>query len=246
MLEFKNLSLKRGKKEILNNVNFSLEKGKITVLLGENAAGKSSLVSCLLENSFKGEINLDGDNLFNLPLKQRAQKIAIMPQILPNLHLSVYDLVSQARLPYHSVFDKFGKQDEEAVLKALETADALNLAWRYVDTLSGGEKQRAFFALLLAQQSDILVLDEPSNNMDIAHQKRLVQLLLKMNEEGKTVFAIMHDLNLSFKIADNIVVLDKGRVAFFGNREKCAQEGIIEKIFDVKKKIVDGEMFFLT
>jgi iron complex transport system ATP-binding protein len=246
VLEFKGVSLKRGKREILNDINFCVEKEKITVLLGENAVGKSSLVSCLCEKDFKGEILLDSQNIFSLPPKQRAQRIGIMPQILPSLHLTVYELVCQARLPYHSFFDKFGKEDEEAVLKALETADALSLSSRYVDTLSGGERQRVFFALLLAQESEIAVLDEPSNNMDVSHQKRLAHLLLKMKDDGKAILSVMHDLNTAIKIADNVVILQNGKVAFFGDKEKCIQSEIIEKTFDVTKKEIDGEVIFIA
>lgn len=246
MLEFKGVSLKRGKREILKDINFSLEKGNITVLLGENAAGKSSLVSCLCENSFNGQILLDAQNIFSLSPKQRAKKIGIMPQILPSMHLTVYELVCQARLPYHRFFESFSKDDEAAVFKALETADALSLSSRYVDTLSGGERQRAFFALLLAQESEIAVLDEPSNNMDVSHQKRLTHLLLKMKEDGKAILSVMHDLNTAVKIADNIVILESGKVIFFGNKKNCVQSGIIEKTFDVTKKEIDGEIIFLA
>ena len=246
MLEIKNLSVCFGQKQVLSDVTFALRPQQLTVLVGRNGAGKSTLLSCVnQQTSYTGTILNDGENLAGTTPRQRARNIAILPQSLPSPHITGWEMAALGRNPWVDFTGRLREADLQAVEAALRDADALELSDRYVDTLSGGEKQRIALALILAQNAPIALLDEPTAHMDLSYEATFLALLRKLKEErGKTFLLILHDLNLAAEYADDLIVLDEGRVVFSGTKEDCLEREILEKTFGLKRYTVEDRIFF--
>ena len=246
MLEFKNVTIDIHRKNIVKDINITVKRGEITVLLGKNGSGKSTLLRAangLLK--YDGEILLDGRQLGTLSSKERAQKVAFLPQILPSTAMTVRQLVQLGRHPYSGPLGVLSSEDIEAVERALAGAEVAELAERAVNTLSGGERQRAFVAMLLAQQTPLLIMDEPTTYMDISAKKDLERLCRKLAAEGKTLLLVLHDLSEAVRLADNMVLLYDASVRFEGARQDCLEQNILEKTFDVERRKCDGDIFFV-
>ena len=252
MLKIENLSVRFGQKRVLDQVSFTLKPRRLTVLVGRNGAGKSTLLGCVNQQlPYTGTIREGDRNLARLAPRERAKTIAILPQSLPSPHITGRELVSLGRNPYLDFTGRLTEGDRQAVEEALRDADALELAERYVDTLSGGEKQRIALAMILAQNTPIALLDEPTAHMDLSCEAAFLALLQKLKQEhGRTFLLILHDLNLAVQYADELLVLDDGRLVFAGSREKCLEKEILEKTFSLKRcTAFDGEgerMFFVA
>ncbi len=232
MLEVENLSLNLGKKQILKDISFSLRPNRLTVLVGSNGSGKSSLLACINQQyPYSGAIREGGVDLKTVQPRNRARRIAILPQTLPAPHITARELVALGRNPYLDLTGRLQKTDREAVENALRLAQAEALAERYVDTLSGGEQQRAALAMILAQDTPILLLDEPTAHLDLRHQAAFLELLAGLGE--KTRLLILHDLNLAARYADDLMVLEAGALRFAGSREECLERRILEKTFSL-------------
>jgi len=247
MLQIEHLSVTRGKRTVLSDICFSPRQGKITALLGKNGSGKTTLLSCVNRLCpYSGEILLNGSSLSRLSPRERARCVAIFPQILPETSFSVLELARLGRNPYVGPDGRLSPGDEEAVVRAMALADVSDLAHRPCHTLSGGERQRAFLALLLAQDSPVFLLDEPSTFLDADAARALYALLERLaREHGKTVVAVMHDLSTAVALADDILLLDGGRVAFSGDVQGCLASGILESVFSVSAhRCEDGSVFF--
>lgn len=244
MLEIKNLSVRFGNRLVLDDISFALRPQGLTVLVGRNGAGKSTLLGCVNRQvPYTGTITGEGKNLARISPRERAKAIAILPQSLPSPHITGRELVSLGRNPWLDFTGRLTETDKQAVERALRDADAADLAERYVDTLSGGEKQRIALAMILAQNTPIALLDEPTAHMDLSYEAAFLELLQKLKRERKKTFLlILHDLNLAVQFADDILVLDGGRLVFAGSREECLGQKILEKTFGVKCYTVwDGE-----
>lgn len=237
MLEFKNISVKKNGKALIDNVSFSLEKGKITVLMGKNGSGKSTLLGCIpAVIRYSGEIFVKGKNILDISAKERAKKISFLPQIMPQSSLSVRSIVSLGRTPYIKSTGKLSPEDKNAVDKALHLSNMQNFADRRLDTLSGGEKRRAFIAMMLAAETPVMILDEPNAHLDHNSSGELCLLLKKLTkEQGKTVLTVMHDLNEAMDIADNIALLDSGKLFAFGDKNYILEQDQLEKIFSAHR-----------
>jgi iron complex transport system ATP-binding protein len=246
MLEIKNLSVSYGARQVLSDISFSLRPGKLTVLVGRNGAGKSTLFGCVNQQvAYTGTVSYDGKDLAKLPPRERAKNIAILPQSLPFPHITGRELVSLGRNPYLDFTGRLTAADKQAVEEALQAADAAELADRYADTLSGGEKQRIALALILAQNTPIALLDEPTAHMDLGYEAAFLDLLQKLKTQRKKTFLlILHDLNLAAEYADDLIVLDGGRLAFAGSREQCLEQEILEKTFGLKRYTMENRIFF--
>ena len=244
MLEFKNVSLEIGGKKILEDVSFCVKEGKITALIGKNGSGKSSLLN--LANGllkFGGEILLCGKDIRSYKAKEKARLAAFLPQIMPETSLSVYSLVSLGRTPYTGGMGNLSSCDREAVCRAMELTGIENLAGRNVSTLSGGEKRRVFIALLLAQETPLILLDEPTAYLDLSYTAELCSLLRELCENhGKTVLVVMHELSAALELCDDVALIDGGKPMFYGPKDELLESHITEEIFGVKKYIAyDGE-----
>ena len=244
MLKIENLSIRFGQKQVLSDISFTLKPHRLTVLVGRNGAGKSTLLGCVNQQlPYTGTIREGDRNLARLAPRQRAKTIALLPQSLPSPHITARELVSLGRNPYLDFTGRLTEEDRQAVEEALRDAAAAELAQRYVDTLSGGEKQRIALAMILAQNTPIALLDEPTAHMDLSYEASFLELLRKLvAEREKTFLLILHDLNTAVRCADELLVLDGGRLIFAGSREECLEREILEKTFGVKRYMApDGE-----
>lgn len=237
MIEFKDVSYATGKKEILHQVSFRLPKGKITSIIGKNGAGKTSALRCLTgEIQYTGQILLCGTDIKKISASERARKVSCLPQILKDVPFTVYELASLGRRPYQKRIGKATKRDIELIKYALHLTDMLSFSNRRVDTLSGGEKQRAYLSMVLAQNTDVIALDEPATYMDASVEKELHVLLKKLCEEnGKTIVQIMHNLSRAVNQSDSIVVMDSGRMIRQMDADEARNGKLIEEMFSVQK-----------
>lgn len=237
MLELKNIRVVKNKKEILKNVTVSLKPHTLTVVIGKNGSGKSTLLSCLTgESKYQGTIHFDDKDLALMPKRQRAAYISFLPQSLPSVPITVENLVAMGRTPYVDMGKNLSEKDEEQIEKAIADTGIETIRHKKLTEISGGEKQRAYIAMVLAQNTRVIALDEPTTYMDIQFQKELRSLLTELKEKHKkTLITVMHDLSMAAEIADCIILLDEGRVVSSGEKEEVLQSGKIESTFNVKK-----------
>jgi iron complex transport system ATP-binding protein len=198
-LTTKNLQIGYGEKLIVKDLNLKINKGEITSIIGANGCGKSTILKTLarLHAAKSGSIYLDGKIIQKIPTKEIAKKMAILPQS-PDAPggLTVYELISYGRFPHQGGFGRLTDKDCEAIKWALEVTQLTSFAHQAVDALSGGQRQRAWIAMAIAQETELLLLDEPTTYLDMAHQLEILKLLKRLNEEeGRTVVMIVHDLN---------------------------------------------------
>jgi len=240
MLKIENLSAFYGKKQVLFDLSFNLEPGKFTAILGKNGSGKSSLLSCLAsQKRYSGKILLGEREISEIPPRERAKIISCLPQNLPLTQFSVRETVAFGREPYISF--KLTDSDNEIVEKSIEKCGISHLKDKVLTEISGGERQMAYLAMTLAQDADILLLDEPTTYMDAPNAREFLSTLKQAQSEGKTVAAVMHDLTAAVKYADDILLIDGGKVVFAGTREECIKSGEIERIMGVEKHSLDDE-----
>ena len=250
MIEFRNVNVRAGKRKIIDDCSFRVEKGSITVLLGRNGSGKTTLLNCINGMMrYTGEIRVCGENIALLNRRERARRVAILPQKLPDTRLSVKALVSVGRTPYVDPVGRLDEEDKRMVRSAAESVGITHFLKNDVGLLSGGERQKAFIAMLLAQDTPALLLDEPTTYLDIDARRELLQLLGSLSrEKGKTLLVIVHDISEAVNIADNIVLMDSGKCLFSGTKEAFLSERMAEKHFGLKRYdfVRDGqtEIFF--
>ena len=245
MLKIEDLSAFYGKKQVLFDLTFNLERGKFTAILGKNGSGKSSLLSCLAsQKRYSGKILLGEREISEIPPRERAKIISCLPQNLPLTQFSVRETVAFGREPYISF--KLTDSDNEIVEKSIEKCGISHLKDKVLTEISGGERQMAYLAMTLAQDADILLLDEPTTYMDAPNAREFLSALKQAQGEGKTVAAVMHDLTAAAKYADNIILIDTGRIVFAGSREECIESGEIERVMGVEKHSLDaGAVVFI-
>jgi len=243
MLEIRNLTVRFGERRVLKDVSFSLRPGALTVLVGRNGSGKSTMLGCVNQQiPYGGTILLEGRDLSRLSPRARARAVAILPQSMPSPHITGRELVELGRNPYLDFAGRPADRDKQAVEEALRDVDALELAERYTDTLSGGEKQRILLAMILAQDTPTVLLDEPTAHLDLGYEAAFLELLRELKQRRKkTVLLILHDLNLAVQYADDLIVLDGGKMVFAGNREDCLAGEILENTFSLKRYTVTDE-----
>lgn len=243
MLITHNLSVRLEDRQILETIEFTLRPHRLTALVGKNGSGKSTLLAAINQQMpYTGEI-LEGErNLALISPKERAKAIAFLPQALPAPHITAEEMVGFGRNPYLDFTGRLTSRDQQAVQQALEEADAAQLADRYVDTLSGGERQRVALAMILAQNTPIALLDEPTAHLDQCYEAAFLQKLTHLKtEKKKTVLVVLHDLATAVQYADDLLVLDKGKLIFSGTKEQCLQEEILEKTFGVTRYTAESE-----
>lgn len=244
MIEFRDVSLRLGRKNILQNISFSLPERGITVLVGRNGSGKSSLLSCVNgRRGYSGTILWNGDDLSALPPLERAKRIALLPQTMPAPHITDFALAAFGRTPHLGISGKLQKEDEEKVYAALAAVNAADLADRFVDSLSGGERQRVNLAMILAQDTPCILLDEPTAHLDPAYTAEFMEQLLPLRQE-KSILLVLHDLSLAAQFADHVAVLEEGQLRFFGTRGECLSQKVFETVFGVRRFCSEDRIFF--
>lgn len=229
-------------KTILHGIDLIVPSHKISVIIGANGCGKSTLLKALarLIKPQSGNITLDGKPLGKIPSKQLARVIGLLPQspIVPE-GISVADLVGRGRYPHQSLFSGWTTRDYEAVAEAMEMMDITEYANHPIDELSGGQRQRVWIAMALAQQTDILFLDEPTTFLDIAYQVEILDLLTDHNRKhGTSIVMVLHDINLSARYADYILALHHGRLVAEGPPSEVITNTLIKDIFGLDCTVI--------
>jgi iron complex transport system ATP-binding protein len=241
-LSTKDLSLAYDGAPIIRDLNLAIPAGQISALVGANGCGKSTLLRGLarLLKPYVGTVYLDGQSILNFSTKEVAQQLGILPQspTAPE-GLTVRDLVAQGRYPYQSWLQQWSAKDEKIVQQALLITDLLDLAERALDTLSGGQRQRAWIAMALAQDTDILLLDEPTTFLDLAHQIEILDLLYELNQtQERTIVMVLHDLNQACRYADYLVAIKQGRIYTAGEPNQVMTEEMVKEVFGLECRIV--------
>lgn len=226
---------------VIDGLSVEIPDGAVTSIVGSNGCGKSTLLRGLarLLKPQAGEILLDGRSVQDWSTKEVARIVGLLPQspIAPE-GITVTELVSRGRHPHHGLLRQWGAQDEEAVAEALRLTHTLELAERPVDALSGGQRQRVWIAMVLAQQTDVLLLDEPTSFLDIAHAVELLDLVTDLNGRGATVTMVLHDLNLAARYSDHLIAMCEGRIVAQGSPHEVVTAQTVEEVFGIAAQIV--------
>ena len=243
MLKFEEVSAAYSKTPILERVSFQLVPHKFTAVIGKNGCGKSTLVSCInQELRYTGEISFGDRSVALMPIRERARVIAILPQFLASPAVTVEELVAFGRSPYLDIGKRLSRADKEAIENAIQDVGLQALRYQRVDRLSGGERQKAYLAMILAQNTRVIVLDEPTTYMDAEYEAAFLNKLTELKtRHKKTLMVIMHNLTQAVNFADNVVVLHEKRVAFEGSTAQCLESGVLEQVFRVKKHVLMEE-----
>ena len=235
MLELAHVSKKYGNKYVVEDITLTIIKGKLTSFIGPNGAGKSTILSLISQLIAKdeGEIRIDGELVETYARNRLAQKISILKQANPlNVRLTVQDLVGFGRFPYSR--GRLNKQDKTYVDQAIDYMELRELQHHYLDQLSGGERQRAFIAMILAQNTEYILLDEPLNNLDMKHEVQITKVLRKMVDElGKTIVLVIHDINFASCYSDDIVALRHGKIVQQGPASHMIRSDVLKQVYDM-------------
>ncbi|MED4072769.1 iron ABC transporter ATP-binding protein [Priestia endophytica] len=235
MIEVKNVSKAYGSKKVVENVSINVEKGKITSFIGPNGAGKSTLLSMIsrILSKEEGEIEIDGKEVSEWKSTELAKKISILKQTNHlTMRLTIRELVSFGRFPYSQ--GKLTKEDWKYVDEAIQYMELENIQHKYIDQLSGGQRQRAYIAMVIAQNTEYILLDEPLNNLDMKHSVQIMKVLRRLVDElGKTVIIVIHDINFASCYSDYIVALKDGKVVEEGATATIISEDVLEDIYDM-------------
>ncbi|MCM3361378.1 iron ABC transporter ATP-binding protein [Niallia sp. Sow4_A1] len=239
MVEVKNITKQYSGKKVLDNVSLSVEKGKITSFIGPNGAGKSTLLSIIsrLIKADSGDVIIDGQHIDKAKSNDLAKKISILKQANNiNLRLTIRELVSFGRFPYSQ--GKLTDLDEKMVDEAIKYMELEDMQHKYLDQLSGGQKQRAYIAMVVAQDTEYILLDEPLNNLDMKHSVQIMKVLRRLVEElGKTVVIVIHDINFASVYSDNIVALKNGKIVNDGPAKKIINRKVLKNIYEMDMQI---------
>lgn len=231
-----------GDTDILGGIDFDVPIGRMTAIVGPNACGKSTLLRTLsrLVAPRRGAVLLDGKAIHRMPSRDLARRLGLLPQspIAPE-GITVAELVSRGRHPHVGPFSRFTRADDEAVAAALAATRTVELAERPVDELSGGQRQRVWIAMALAQETEILLLDEPTTFLDISHQVEVLDLLTDLHQaRGTTIVMVLHDLNLAARYADELVVMAAGRIHRRGTAEEVVTPSNLKDVFGLEARVL--------
>jgi iron complex transport system ATP-binding protein len=241
-LQTQDLSLAYDSETVIRDLSLEVPSGRITAIVGPNGCGKSTLLRGMarLLKPKGGSVYLDGQAIARMSTREVAKRLGILSQgpVAPE-GLTVRELVAQGRYPHQSWFQQWSKEDERISAEALETTGMVELADRPLDTLSGGQRQRAWIAMALAQDTETLLLDEPTTFLDMAHQLEVLHLLERLNaEEDRTILMVVHDLNHAARYAHHIVAITAGRVFTTGSPAAVVTPAVLREVFNVEADIV--------
>ncbi|NFM44852.1 ABC transporter ATP-binding protein [Clostridium botulinum] len=239
-----NLAIAYEDKLIVNGLNMNIPKGKITTIIGPNGCGKSTVLKTVgrILKPKEGLVYLNGDDIRNLSTKEVAQKMAILPQS-PQAQggLTVGELVSYGRFPHKKGFGKLSPEDKKVIEWALDITKLTELEVTMVDNLSGGQRQRVWIAMALAQQTDLILLDEPTTYLDMSYQLEVLELLYNLNrEESCTIVMVLHDLNLAARFADYMIAIRDGSIIKCGTPKEIMTKEVLKDTFNIDAEIVWG------
>jgi iron complex transport system ATP-binding protein len=236
------VTLGYGDRTVVEALDLAVPAGRITAVVGPNACGKSTLLRAMsrLLAPRAGRVVLDGRAVHKMPAKELARTLGLLPQspIAPE-GITVADLVGRGRNPHQGMLSRWTNADDVAVAEALAATDTAALADRAVDELSGGQRQRVWIAMALAQQTDLLLLDEPTTFLDVSHQVEVLDLLTDLNRSrGTTIVMVLHDLNLAARYADHLIAMIDGAIAASGTPEIVLTEQTVEQVFGIRSRVI--------
>lgn len=243
MVELFDVLVRYGDRSVLAIDRLSLDESSFTAIIGHNGSGKSTLMSLIArqQRPTAGQIRLDGAEIASFSQRHLAQRLAFLPQQCPPVPgLTVRELAALGRYAWRGALGMWRREDESAVAKAMNESSVVEFADQLVDDLSGGERQRAWIAMLLSQQSPLLLLDEPTSALDLVHQYALMSLLRRLNDAGRGVIAVLHDVNLAARYADRVVALKNGRIAFDGPPDSLLSAPLLTELYGIDIHLVSN------
>lgn len=237
------LTLGYDNRTIVEGLEVAIEDDCFTVIVGANGSGKSTLLRGLARmlTPKSGAVYLDGRDIRSLPSTEVARRLGLLPQgpIAPD-GITVADLVARGRYPHQGLLRQWSPEDEEATIEAMRATGVQDLAERYVGDLSGGQRQRVWLAMVLAQQTPILLLDEPTTYLDIAHQLDVLDLCVSLREDhGRTLVAVLHDLNHACRYADRLIAMKDGSILAHGEPSRIVTAELVEQVFGLRCTVID-------
>lgn len=250
MIQAKNISYHyKGEPEVLKGVSFDLQPGKFLAILGNNGAGKSTLLKCFnsILKADSGEFLLDGENLLTMSNREIAKRVAFVSQNIPQPQMTVHDVVMLGRRPYMK-WGGFPHEDHDIVHRAMDRLGLLDMRGRFLNQLSGGERQKVMLARALAQQPKIMLLDEPTSSLDVRNQYQVLQTVRDLcHRDGLTAIVVIHDLSLALRFCDRFLLLREGEVYRYGDHS-VLDSAALEAVYGVDAKIVtvDGQHIVLV
>ncbi|MFI5895169.1 ABC transporter ATP-binding protein [Actinoplanes sp. NPDC051513] len=241
-LEAETLTLAYDKRVIVEDLDVKITDGSFTVIVGPNACGKSTLLKSLgrVLKPRSGAVLLDGQAIASYPSKQVAKQLGMLPQspVVPG-GIVVEELVARGRFAHQKLLRQWSPEDEAAVTGAMRQTEVTDLADRFVDELSGGQRQRVWLAMALAQQTPILLLDEPTTFLDLSHQFEVLDLCAELHEQGHTIVAVLHDLNHACRYATELIVMKAGAVVAQGAPSEVMTAELVERVFAMPCQVMD-------
>ena len=242
-LRAENLTLSYEKKIVARDLSVAIPAGKLTVIIGPNACGKSTLLRTLsrLMQPQAGSVWLNGKIIHQLPTKEVAKQLGLLPQssTAPG-EITVADLVARGRYPHQTLFSRWRSEDSQAIDDAMRATGVYELADRLVDNLSGGQRQRVWIAMVLAQQTPLLLLDEPTTWLDIAYQIDLMELMCRLNRQNdRTIVVVLHDLNHACRYAGHLIAMKDGEIIAEGAPADIVTPELIKQVFGLRCHIID-------
>ncbi|GAA4146672.1 ABC transporter ATP-binding protein [Actinomadura keratinilytica] len=236
------LTLAYERRTIAEGLSVAVPDRSFTVIVGPNACGKSTLLRALARilKPAAGTVVLDGRSIADWPAKRLARTLGLLPQssVAPE-GITVADLVARGRYPHQSLLRQWSKEDERVIAESMAATGVADLAERPVDELSGGQRQRVWIAMVLAQQTPLLLLDEPTTYLDIAHQIEVLDLCARLHEEGRTVVAVLHDLNHAARYATHLIAMRGGRIVAEGAPGDVVTADLVEEVFRLPCRVID-------
>jgi iron complex transport system ATP-binding protein len=241
-LQARDVTVGYGDRPVVHELSLDVPAGQVTSIVGPNGCGKSTLLRTLarLLKPSAGQVLLDGTPIRSMPSRDVARRLALLPQtpVAPD-GLRVSDLVARGRHPHQRWFRQWSRDDEEMVDQAMARADVADLADRPLDQLSGGQRQRAWIAMTLAQDTDLLLLDEPTTYLDLAHQVEVLEMVNRLNrDQGRTVVMVLHDLNLAARFSDSIVVMRDGRIVGQDTARTVFTTDLLQEVFGLRADVL--------
>ena len=241
-LTARTLTLAYDKRVIVQELDVQITDGSFTVIVGPNACGMSTLLKSLARvlKPQSGSVYLDGQAIASYPSKQVAKQLGMLPQspVVPG-GIVVEELVARGRFAHQKLLRQWSPQDEAAVADAMRQTEVTDLADRFVDELSGGQRQRVWLAMALAQQTPILLLDEPTTFLDLSHQFEVLDLCAELHEQGRTIVAVLHDLNHACRYATELIVMKDGEVLAQGAPGEVMTAELVERVFAMPCRVMD-------
>ena len=243
MITIKNLKVTLDNEQILHNISAIFPENKVTTIIGRNGCGKTTLLRAIAGlNKAEGEILWKDTDLKAVSVKDHAKIVAFLPQSREVPAVSVRSLVSHGRFPYLEFPRKLRKADREIIGNAMEMAGVSQFAERNLTTLSGGQRQKVYIAMVLCQDTPVVLLDEPATYLDISQQLEVLQMAKNIAQMGKTVIMVHHDIPQAVKYSDNVVLMDRGEIIYQGEGINMVKKNLVDRVFGVKTRIIDGNL----